>query len=206
MYLQYFKYVAKHKINVFKTCFNRKLYLHAFTHDLSKFRPSEFIPYAKHFYGNYISQACVNNVPCLPRRSKQVTKEMVKEDFEKAWIKHYKRNKHHPEYWVVNGQPIDIPTKYLLQMVCDLEAMSLTFGGSAEKYYIENYDKFNLTRKSRLELEHIFEFDIVIPKIFAGEKTLKEFFCETEGYATKICSENLKYLYNVDCYKVFGKR
>lgn len=29
----------------------RGLYLHAFTHDLSKFLPSEFIPYAKWFYG-----------------------------------------------------------------------------------------------------------------------------------------------------------
>ena len=46
LYYEYLKYVLEHKKNVFKTCRKRGLKLHALTHDLSKFSPSEFIPYA----------------------------------------------------------------------------------------------------------------------------------------------------------------
>lgn len=54
-YIKYLLYVLEHKKNVFKTCWNKGLYLHAFTHDLSKFRPSEFIPYARYFYDESIN-------------------------------------------------------------------------------------------------------------------------------------------------------
>lgn len=47
----YLLYVLEHKKNVFKVCWKRGMYLHAFTHDLSKFLPSEFFPYAERFYG-----------------------------------------------------------------------------------------------------------------------------------------------------------
>ena len=60
MYWKYFKYVMEHKRNVFIECMNMAkkykgqdkidLIIHAFTHDMSKFLPCEFIPYAKWFY------------------------------------------------------------------------------------------------------------------------------------------------------------
>lgn len=144
-YIKYLLYVLEHKKNVFKTCWKRGLYLHAFTHDLSKFLPSEFIPYARNFYGNYQPNALLKDIGYKNIR----TKESVKEDFEKAWKLHYKRNKHHPEHW--NGKPI--PHKHIMEMICDLEGMSLKFGDTAQAYYLNNYNKWNLEKWSRHILE-----------------------------------------------------
>ena len=49
-YLKYFLYVLEHKKNVGIECIKEGRYIHAITHDMSKFRPSEFIPYARFFY------------------------------------------------------------------------------------------------------------------------------------------------------------
>lgn len=144
-YIKYLLYVLEHKKNVFKTCWSKGLYLHAFTHDLSKFRPSEFIPYARYFYGSYPPNALLKDIGYKNIK----TKEKIKEDFEKAWQLHYSRNKHHPEYWS-DGK---IPHKYIIQMICDIEAMSLKFGGTAQEYYLKNYNKFKLEKWTRHNLE-----------------------------------------------------
>ena len=44
-------------------------------------------------------------------------------------------------------------------MVCDLEAMSLKFGGTAQEYYLKNYNKWNITHETRLRLER--ELDLI---------------------------------------------
>ena len=46
-YWDYFKYIVEHKKNVGIECLKAGMFIHAITHDLSKFLPSEFIPYAK---------------------------------------------------------------------------------------------------------------------------------------------------------------
>lgn len=131
-YVEYFKYTIEHKRNVFIDCWNEGLYVHAFTHDLSKFLPSEFFPYANKFFKKDDKNAAEN-----------------KELFNKAWKKHYTRNKHHPEHWV--GR--DMPIKHIKQMVCDLKAMSRKFGGSAQEYYLNNYYKWDITPNTRYYLE-----------------------------------------------------
>ena len=164
MYLKYFKYVMQHKINVFKCCINKAkikwndnekdmalmLFIHAFTHDMSKFRPSEFISYAKWFYGKYgvnlkIGELTILDNAFLAAKKKQETKQK----FDTAWIKHYSRNKHHWNYWENNVMPY----KNILQMVCDWEAMGINFGNSAKEYYIKNCDKIKLHSQSKLIIE-----------------------------------------------------
>jgi len=108
-YIDYFKYIVEHKINVGIECWKEGLYWHAITHDMSKFRPSEFIPYAKFFF------------------SKNRTKVYNKADendknFLKGWLLHQKRNKHHWNYWVSVTRlneiiPIPMPKKYVKQMI-----------------------------------------------------------------------------------------
>lgn len=133
-YYDYFKYVIEHKKNIFKTAWKRKLYLHAIFHDMSKFSPQEFIPYAKFFY---------------------IDKEKYKAEFDKAWEHHYKNNPHHWNYWLDdNGNPTLIPNEYLEQMIVDWEAMSLKFGGNAQEYYLKNYKKIKLDDNTRLRLEY----------------------------------------------------
>ena len=159
LYRDYFKYVCEHKKNVFIECINmskqykgknkKDLIIHAFTHDLSKFLPCEFIPYAKYFYGNYIDGT--------------VAKLKAKENFNKAWKHHYLFNKHHWNYWcsvrVVEGildlgnNPIEMPTKYMRQMVCDWKAMGRKFGDTAQEYYLKNYTKIKLSHNTRLAVE-----------------------------------------------------
>lgn len=129
-YWQYFKYIVGHKKNVFVECWGAKQYLHAFTHDFSKLRPSEFFPYAKYFY---------------------VNKEKHQKQFNKAWRRHYVRNKHHWNYWWDKQEPM--PAKYIRQMICDWKAMSRKFGGTAQTFYLNNYKKIKLMGDSRLCLE-----------------------------------------------------
>lgn len=131
-YWTYFKYTIEHKINVFKECWKVKEYKHAFTHDLSKFRPSEFIPYAKYFHGEKTAEN--------------------KLAFEQAWVKHYKRNKHHPEHFLECNS--NMGKKNIRHMVCDLKAMSRKFGGSAQEYYLSNYYKWRLRVRDRIALEN----------------------------------------------------
>ena len=136
MYWTYFKYIVEHKKNVGIECLKMGLFIHAITHDLSKFRPSEFVPYAKFFY----SKNRANNY-----------KQSDEDDpnFQKGWNHHQKRNRHHWNYWVsVTRQdeviPVEMPMKYVRQMVADWNGMSRKFGGTTEGYYNKNKDSMIL--------------------------------------------------------------
>lgn len=164
IYIKYFKYVYIHKKNVFKECIQMSkqykgkdkwnLIIHAFTHDLSKFNPIEFIPYAKWFYGNggkclekdYNCEQLTNNMSCLSKYYLG-----YKQNFNKAWIHHYENNKHHWNYWTV--KKMRMPPKYIRHMICDWSAMGKQFGNSAQEYYLQNYSKIAIDRDSRLLLE-----------------------------------------------------
>lgn len=135
-YWKYFKYIIEHKKNVFIEAMKEGMYIHAFTHDLSKFLPSEFFPYARFFF----KKDRTNNY-------KQSDEKDI--DFLKGWIFHQKRNKHHWNYWVSVTRkdeiiPIPMPKKYIKQMIVDWRAMSRKFGSSPKEYYEFNKSKFIL--------------------------------------------------------------
>ena len=114
---QYLKYLLRHKWYVAIECFKRGIYLHAFTHDLSKFRPSEWFPYVNYFYGDWNRDEPDDFVYWTDRMKVQVP-------FDKAWLKHQHRNKHHWQHWVLmedEGQikTLHIPYKIIVQMACD---------------------------------------------------------------------------------------
>ena len=149
MYWSYFKYVVEHKWNVGIECLKIIQPVHAITHDLSKFRPSEFIPYAKFFY----AKNRANNY-----------KQSDEDDpnFQKGWNHHQKRNKHHWNYWVSVTRrdeiiPIPMPSKYVMQMIADWRGMSRKFGGSAKEYYEKNKGKMILHRETVALIEYYFD-------------------------------------------------
>jgi len=182
-YYNYFKYVLEHKKNVFKTCWKRKLYLHAITHDLSKFSPKEFIPYAKYFY---------------------IDKDKYKDEFNKAWEHHYKNNPHHWDRWLdEKGVPQVIPSKYLEQMIADWEGMSLKFGGSAQEYYLKNYRKIKLDRNTRMELE--FMLDINDSLAHNHGCTLEEFANNNSELQYAYYFEYIKSKYGIDSYNLLRR-
>ncbi len=117
---EYLKYLLRHKWYVAIECWERGLYIHAFTHDLSKFRLSEWIPYAQYFYGNFKDDAGVNA------------------DFDLAWLAHQHRNKHHWQWWVLREdegktKTVFIPIKYVKQMACDWIGASKAIRGKDAK-------------------------------------------------------------------------
>lgn len=187
-YLKYFKYVMEHKKNVFIECWKEGLYIHAFTHDLSKFLPSEFLPYTKYFYGDWgvkieksypDKENYINGQSCL-----SVSYLKCKKEFNKAWEHHYKHNKHHWNYWV--GR--EMPEKYIKQMICDWKAMSKKFADTAQEFYMKNHDKINLTHNSRVLLE--FNLGLIDGVCLVSNMNWKE-VCESQG---KTIEEDLKEL------------
>lgn len=134
-YFKYFWYIVDHKWRVAKECWKVGLYGHAFTHDLSKFLPSEFIPYTKYFFDG----------------------KKNKEEFKKAVKLHKRRNKHHLEYWHrEDGSAKKIPRKYILQMICDWRAMSNKFkNNTPRQFYEENKNNMVIHEQSRKDLEEI---------------------------------------------------
>lgn len=189
-YWKYFKYVLEHKKNVFIECWKEGLYIHAFTHDLSKFSLKEFKAYAINFYGEKNCKRCSYYTNCNYNQIGLGSGNWAKEcndynyeDFNKAWEHHYKHNKHHWNYWV--GR--EIPTKYIKQMICDWKAMSRKFGDTAQEFYCKNYNKIKLEHNSRIDLE--FELGLLGEAVIYN-MTWKE-ICERQG---KTIEEDLREL------------
>jgi len=84
--------VLRHKWFVFLECCKLGIPWLGIIHDLSKFRLSEFISYAKYFRGG-----------------KSPNDEKHDIDFDYAWLHHQRRNKHHWQYWILmndNPKPV----------------------------------------------------------------------------------------------------
>lgn len=114
-HLNFLFYILKHKYYVFRE--GRKLGLpivQLLMHDYSKFFPDEWMASVDFNSGGKGSQ------------------EMLK--------KHYKRNRHHPQYWVKNGQAKPMPKHYRLEMIADWAAMDILKNEqSSDWYYREGY-------------------------------------------------------------------
>ncbi|WP_253298871.1 DUF5662 family protein [Paenibacillus barcinonensis] len=111
-YWKYFLYVTEHKLNVFIECWHEGLYVQGVFHDLSKFYPQEFFPYAVKFYANQKD-------------------EDIELRWKNAWLHHQNHNKHHWEYWIVNRntrEALPMPPKYIIEMVCDWRSFSRKWG------------------------------------------------------------------------------
>lgn len=52
-----------------------------------------------------------------------------------------------------------MPKKYIKQMVCDLKGMGRKFGDTAQEYYLKNYNKWNISQRTRYILE--IELDLI---------------------------------------------
>lgn len=113
-YLIYLKYVIKHKWYVMIECFKCGLIWRGLMHDMSKFRPSEFIPYANFFYGK----------PKVRKKGYYKATNSGDDNFDRAWLDHIHCNKHHWQHWVLQEDEgnvfcLKMPYKYVLEMVCD---------------------------------------------------------------------------------------
>lgn len=150
MYFKYLKYVLRHKWYVFIECCKLGIPIRGILHDLSKFRPSEFIPYARYFYGKWMKEAewhgdVRNYVPW------KYTEMGVKAAFDKAWLLHQKRNPHHWQFWILKYDSdgikiLAMPDKYRKEMIADWIGAGLAITGKRDihGWYSKNQNKIIL--------------------------------------------------------------
>lgn len=193
-YIKYFNYIMEHKKNVFIECWKEKLYLHSFTHDLSKFSLKEFIPYARNFCEDKDCKRCDKYLNCDYNQIGLGSGKWAKqchdykyEEFEKACEHHYKNNKHHWNYWV--GK--QMPERYIIQMICDWKAMSRKLGGTAQEFYYKNYDRIQLEIESRCLLE--FHLGLIDSVCLCSNVTWKN-YCDRSNISMIIDLKKLGYI------------
>ncbi|MBP5553738.1 MAG: catalase [Lachnospiraceae bacterium] len=127
-FVQHFVTITKHRILVCKGCFKIGLYYQGLTHDLSKYSPDEFLVGVKYFQGT--------------RSPNNAEREDI--GYSSAWLHHKGRNKHHYEYWIdynTRGEmpgedvliPVEMPDRYIAEMVMDRIAASKVYKGDEYK-------------------------------------------------------------------------
>ncbi len=119
---KHFRTITKHKIEVAKLCFKIGLVKQGLTHDLSKYSPTEFLMGARFYQGFRSPNAA----------------EREFRGYTEAWLHHKGRNRHHFEYWLdlsddpgMRLKPAPMPTRFVLEMLCDRIAASKTYKGAA---------------------------------------------------------------------------
>lgn len=151
-HFKYLKYVLRHKWHVALACFRRGLILRGILHDLSKFLPSEWFPYAEFFYGE--GQHTPEDAALVDAR------------FDRAWLLHQHRNPHHWQYWVLRNDsgttvPIPMPHDCILEMLADWEGAGIAITGRREyvQWYHKNKGAMVLHPQTRAMVEHLLEND-----------------------------------------------
>jgi len=152
IYIKYLKYVLMHKWYVFLACKKMGITWLGIVHDLDKFYPSEFFPYARYFKGK-ISAGRSGTGYYKPY-------DTGSEEFDFAWFLHQKRNKHHWQWWVMpkDGEGVkllEMPEKYIKEMVADWIGASKAqkSTGTPADWYKENGHKLQLHRTTRINVE-----------------------------------------------------
>lgn len=128
IYYLYIRQVLIHRYHVGVQCWKHGLWFAPFFHDNSKLSPTEFKAYANYFLGD---------------------RDKWKERFQYAWNNHWKVNKHHHQYWIVDikkegkHEVLKMPARYLVEMYCDWVAAGIAYTGSnnVKRWFVDNYDK-----------------------------------------------------------------
>lgn len=175
--MKYLGYVLRHKYFVMIECFKMGLMWEGMVHDISKFFPSEWMPYVKKFYGKKPTKNCWN---CNHIAGSQCAfngsgigdghgaeecqdYEVLLGDFDAAWNKHIHRNPHHWEYWMLYSKAggfklIDMPERQIKEMVCDWVGAGKAQGNKSPVsdpysecriWYDKNRGRIQLSEKSR---------------------------------------------------------
>lgn len=149
-HLNYLKYLLRHKWFVYVAALRLKdapteLLWRVIVHDLSKFLPSEWLPYARCFYA--------------PDGSKQYKEGP---DFTLAWNDHQKRNKHHWQYWLITwdrgtSEPLPMPEIFVWEMVADWMGAGRAITGKWEtgEWYEKNKGNMQLHPATRSQVEAV---------------------------------------------------
>ena len=151
LYVKYLWYVIKHKWFVMLECWKRGLIWRGITHDLSKLRPSEFIPYARHFYGS-IKKGKDETGYYKPTNTGDKA-------FDFAWLLHQKRNDHHWQWWILPEDEgglvvLEISDKARKEMLADWHGAGRAQGTpNSWKWWQKNNHKMTFGPETRKWIE-----------------------------------------------------
>jgi hypothetical protein len=154
-HLKYLSYVVRHRWFVLVECLKMGLVWRGLVHDLSKFLPSEWFPYASFFY---------DPAPDGGHRPRQ------EDAFDLAWLKHIHRNPHHWQYWRLREDDggtklIPMPPKYVKEMLADWRGAGKAQGHPhLGPWYAKNHRKIELATETRDLLHSLMRPDELPPK------------------------------------------
>lgn len=162
-YFLYLKYLIRHKWFVFIACHYCGVSLwRAIIHDWSKFLPCEWFAYVNFFYANYPEWSAISPGLKYAGYPYELTSDYWQKRFDRAWLHHQKVNKHHWQYWLLTydegkTQPLEIPEKYVREMVADWwgAGRAITGRWNAPEWYNENRDKMDIWNSSRNQVVDI---------------------------------------------------
>jgi len=153
MYWKYLKAVLRHKWFVFVECCKLGIPWRGIVHDLSKFLPSEFVPYAQYFYGPY-----GNEKP-----------QWLEDQFNIAWLHHQHRNRHHWQRWVLTMdsargsdkmQSVPMPDKFRREMLADWRGAGRVYGNADTRgWYLGNRRQISMHVETRDWIEDQLNID-----------------------------------------------
>lgn len=167
--IKYLRYLILHKWYVAQECWRRNLWFRAIVHDWSKFLPSEFIPYARYFYGKW-PVAMEFHGDARNHILNGIYQEQVNRDFDVAWLKHQHRQPHHWQHWVLREDSgalkvLEMPYACCMEMVSDWIGAGRAINPhtpdpndpfrETRKWYLANKDKMQLhpTTRKMVEIE-----------------------------------------------------
>lgn len=142
MHWRYLKKLLRHKWSVFQAGIRLGVPIwQLIIHDWHKFRPDEWLPYARTFEG------------------KTTIDRQPNPEFAIAWLLHQNRAPHHPEYWVsrsgrIKG-PLPMPERYIREMVADWLGASKVYDGKWPRsleswdWFQKNFEKMALHEHSK---------------------------------------------------------
>jgi len=161
-YLAYLKYVLLHKWFVLIECCHDGMPWRGLLHDISKLLPSEFVPYARHFYNRDGTHKQVRDATGYKPT------DAGDHDFDFAWLLHQKRNRHHWQWWVL---PKDGGGTKILEMTDrDRREALADWRGAAQaqnhtrdsvrEWYHANKDKMQLGPVTRAWVERQLDYPV----------------------------------------------
>jgi hypothetical protein len=148
-YLKYLSYILRHKWFVFVEACKLGIPIRGVLHDLSKFRPCEFLPYVEHFYGDKNPRNADGSYNPLD----------IEDSFDRAWLSHQHRNSHHWQYWILRRdggaiKVLDMPMRYRKEMLADWRGAGRAQGNSdTVGWYLNNAHKMELHPNTRQWIE-----------------------------------------------------
>ena len=157
-------------------------------HDLSKFFKSEFKPCMNWLYGPFGAYYEPVSDYYDYGYSFNLKNRYL---YKKAMFHHYEKNKYNWQHWLCNWKeykngkndielcllpkPKTMTTNAIIELICEWTANAYEYGGTAQKYYLYNYNNIILARSTRIELENKLGLKIYKPHTdIINNMTIKE--------------------------------